>query len=145
MKTPSPSTPTKTTKELKRDLQKEQAEKGAYLKNIELRSIQVAKTVLGENGIFGEVENRGSRTLSEVEITVYCLDRDGKTISEETYHPVLKSKSRWSSRDYMPLRPKYFQPFGYKISSTSEWSGKVRLEVSGIEFEDKAVGSFLWS
>src|SRR5258708_7773870 len=65
-----------------------------YLPKIEVRNVEVSKTVLGENGVFGEVKNTGDRTLKAVEITVYCLDSDGKTLFEKQSHPVLVSDLR---------------------------------------------------
>jgi len=41
---------------------------------------------------FGEVKNRGDRVLSEIEITIYYLDKNGLAIFEKQYYPVLVSK-----------------------------------------------------
>jgi hypothetical protein len=110
------------------------AAKRKYARKVVLRDIETGRSVLGERGVFGEVKNTGDRTLSEVEIKVYCLDDHGKPVSEDTFHPVCEAFSSLSSRDYMPLRPNYTQPFGFKLESTSDWSGKIRCEVSDLRF-----------
>jgi hypothetical protein len=114
------------------------ATKRAYAEKVVLRDIHVGESVLGEQGVFGEIKNVGDRTLSEVEITVYCLDAQGQPISENTFHPVHEGASGWSTRSYMPLRPHYAQGFGYKVESTSDWSGRVRVEVTDLAFADGA-------
>ena len=116
----------------------ELAAKRAYAKKIVLRDIHVGESILGEQGVFGEIKNAGDRTLSEVEITVYCLDAEGQPVSEDTFHPVQEDASSWSTRSYMPLRPNYAQTFGYKVKSTSDWSGRVRVEVTDIAFAGEA-------
>lgn len=110
-------------------------EKQAYVEYIELRNIRVGKSVLNDQGVFGEVKNLGHRTLTEVEITIYCLDEDGNPIHELTYHPVLVSE--WSFRDNQPLKPNYTRKFGCKLDDApSDWAGEVLVKVSDIEFED---------
>jgi len=39
-------------------------------------------------------------------------------------------------RDNKPLKPNYSIQFGYKLDDApSDWSGKVRVEVTDLEFE----------
>lgn len=109
----------------------------AYAEEVVLRDVHVGESALGEQGVFGEVKNAGNRTLSEVEITVYCLDAAGQPVSEETFHPVSEAASGWSMRGYMPLRPNYAQQFGYRVKSTSDWSGRVRVKVTDLAFADQ--------
>ena len=67
-------------------------QKRAYYGKLELRNIVISKTTLGRPGIFGEIKNLGDRTLKKVKITVYCLDKTGTPIFEESFHPVLFSQ-----------------------------------------------------
>lgn len=60
------------------------AEESAYLGKVLVKGITVGPSTLGVKGVFGEVKNRGDRTLSEVEITIYYLDSHGKTIFEKS-------------------------------------------------------------
>ena len=119
-----------------------QAQKKAYMPYVTLRNVHTGKTVLGEQGVFGEIKNNGDRTLKEVQITVYCLDTDSKPISEEKFHPVMDVKSSFSLRDHMPLRPNYAQKFGYELDTTSDWSGKIYVEMTNVEFADDDAETF---
>jgi hypothetical protein len=114
----------------------------AYAKKVLLRDVHVGKSVFDEQGVFGEIKNTGDRTLSKVQITVFCLDAKGSPVSEETYTPINDATSSWSTRGYMPLRPNYAQKFGYKVKSTSDWSGRVRVEVTDLAFARKADPAF---
>lgn len=112
-----------------------QIEKQKYSQYITLQNIEVAKTTLNEDGIFGEVKNTGNRTLKEVEITVYCLDQNGNPVYEEKFYPVLVTK--YSFGDNSPLKPHYAEKFGYKLDDApSEWSGQVEVNITNIEFSD---------
>jgi hypothetical protein len=115
----------------------ELAARRAYAENIVLRDIQVGESILGEDGVYGELKNTGDRTLSEVEITVYSLDSQGQPIADTTHYPVRESGSGWSTRRSIPLRPNYAQKFGYKINGSSDWSGEVRVEVTNLVFAAK--------
>jgi hypothetical protein len=78
--------------------------------------------------------NRGDKTLKKVEITAYCLDKEGAVVHEETYHPVLVTD--FSFGDNHPLKPNYGKTFGYKIDNApSDWAKKVRVAVTDVEFE----------
>ena len=106
-------------------------EKQAYFQNIEIRDLSISESTLKDTGVFGEIKNNGNRSLKEVEITVYCLDKDGKAIFEKKYYPILIS--RFSQG--IPLKPNYSQKFGYKLDAPSDWSGNIRAEVTNLEFE----------
>ena len=109
-------------------------EKQAYIDKVKIVNLRVAKAVLDDWGVFGEIKNTGNRTLTEVEITIYYLDEYGNTIYEDDYHPVLISK--WSS-DNKPLKPNYSEKFGYGTDDVpSEWSKKIKAYVTNIEFEE---------
>ena len=113
------------------------ATKRAYLSRVALKNVKVGKSVLDETGVFGEVKNVGNRTLKEVQITIYCLDKKGQAVFEKTYRPVYVSDSGFSMREKKPLRPNYTEKFGCKLDDApSDWSGQVRVIVTDIEFAD---------
>ncbi len=111
-------------------------EKRTYFDKVVVRKIRIRKSILDETGVYGEIKNTGDQSLRKVEITIYCLDRSGKPIFEKAYHPVLVSK--YSFTESTPLRPNYSRKFGVKLDDApSDWAGKVRIEVSDLEFQDK--------
>jgi hypothetical protein len=111
-------------------------EKQAYFPNIEIRDVNIGKSVLGIVGVFGEIKNKGDKSLKRVEITTYCLDKDGKVVFEKTFLPVLVSEYSFGFRGNKPLKPNYSEKFGYKLDDApSDWNGNVRVEVTDIEFD----------
>ena len=123
--------------EPKSDSSDAQSAKKAYLYKVLLNDVHVGQSVLDEKGVFGEIKNAGDRTLKEVEIMIYCLDKNGKEVFEKSYYPVLVTESRFSLREDKPLKPNYSTKFGCKLDDApSEWSGKVRVVVTNIEFAD---------
>lgn len=110
-------------------------EKQAYIDKVEIRDVHIGKSVLDEMGVFGEIKNLGDRTLTKVQITIYCLDKNGKAVFEKTYHPVLISEYSLFG-DNKPLKPNYSEKFGVKLDDApSDWANKVRVKVTDIEFE----------
>ncbi len=106
----------------------------AYFDKIEVRNVRVGQDVLGRQGVFGELKNRGDRTLRRVEVTAYCLDKEGNMVHEETYTPVLVSE--YSFGDNQPLKPNYGKTFGFRIDGApSDWAKKVTVAVTDVEFE----------
>lgn len=132
-----------TIEQKKQEVQKEIIafeEKQSYIKHVELKEFRVGKrSRFGfgepEPAIFGKVVNHGNKTLREIEVTVYFLGKDGKPISEKTYHPVLVTEF-WFGDDNKPLKPGYIEKFQYSVPSDlpSEWSGKARAEITNIKF-----------
>lgn len=59
--------------------------KKAYFDKVEVRNIHLGTDFLGTIGVFGEIKNNGDRTLKEVEITTYCLDKNDKVVFEKTF------------------------------------------------------------
>jgi len=105
-----------------------------YLSKVQITNIRVGKGVTGEKGVFGEIKNTGDRTLDEVEITIYCLDKEGIPVFDEDYHPVLVTEFSFGN-DNKPLKPNYSKKFGYKMDDApSEWAGDVSVVVSNVEF-----------
>lgn len=109
--------------------------KKAYFDKIEVRNIHLGTDFLGTIGVFGEIKNNGDRTLKQVEITTYCLDKNDKVVFEKTFHPVLVSEYSFMS-DNTPLKPNYSRRFGYKLDDApSDWSKKVKVAVTDVEFQ----------
>ena len=115
-----------------------QRQKQSYFKYVVLQNIEVGQSILDEVGVFGEVKNNGNRTLKEVEIIIYCLDKRGQPIFEKTYHPVYVSESSFSfGNEDKPLKPNYSAKFGCNLDDApSEWVNKVQVKVINIEFAD---------
>ena len=125
----------KKIKELDEEIVKYK-EKQAYFPNIEVRNVKIGKSILNETGVFGELKNKGDKSLKRVEVTTYCLDKDGKVVFEKDFPAVLVSEYSFGLRENKPLKPNYSQQFGYKLDDApSDWSGKVRVEVTDLEFE----------
>lgn len=123
------------TEQSQEDLMKK--EKSAYIKKVVLRNIEVAKDIFDEDGVFGEVKNTGDKSLDEVEITIYYLDKNGNPIYEEKYYPVLVSDLSIGNAD-KPLKPNYSRKFGYSTRDVpSDWARKVIIKVTDIKFTSK--------
>lgn len=121
-------------KELDKEI-KSFKEKQVYIDKVEIRNVHIGKSILDEVGVFGELKNLGDRTLKEVEITIYCLDKNGKAIFEKTYRPVLVSEYSLFG-DNKPLKPNYSKKFGVKLDDApSDWARKVKVKVTDIEFQ----------
>lgn len=123
----------KEPKEKKKDVEELEL-KQAYIDKVKILNLRVAEAQFGGLGIFGEIKNTGDKTLTEVEITIYFLDKNNKPIFEKTYLPVLVSD--FSIGNNKPLRPNYSEKFGYKPDDIpSDWAQKVRTKITNIEFE----------
>jgi len=107
-----------------------------YLSRVVVSKVHVARTVLDHEGVFGEVKNTGDRTLKEVEITIYCLNADGKPIFEEKFYPVLATELSFGDQG-QPLKPGYSRTFGVKMDDApSEWAKKVDVKVTSVAFHE---------
>lgn len=107
----------------------------AYLEQVAVQRVRVSKDTLGRPGVFGEIKNKGAKSLKKVEITIYFLDKKKKAIHEKTYHPVLVSKYAFGG-DNTPLKPGYARKFGYKADDApSGWSRRVKVAVTEVEFD----------
>lgn len=107
----------------------------AYVSNVAISKVEVGKTILDEPGVFGEVKNNGDKTLDEVEVTIYFLDKQGNPVSEKSYSPVNASARSFGMSDTSALKPKYSRKFGYKADDApSDWSKKVNVKVTKVQF-----------
>lgn len=88
------------------------------------------------------LKNNGDKSLDKVKVIVYFQDKNGDTIFEENYFPVLVSKYSYSSAS-KPLKPGYVKEMDegkyYTLDSTlSDWvEGKSIAKVVDIEFSSK--------
>lgn len=113
----------------------------AYLDKIIVMGVVVEPMTLGRKGVLGEIKNGGNRALSDVELTIYCLDKHGSPIFEKSYHPVHASDVSMVSSN-LPLKPGYSRRFEVIINDApSEWSGRVEVKVTKIEFTDDKTGT----
>ena len=109
----------------------------AYTDKVVVRNIQVGHSTLDQPGVFGEVRNSGDRSLDEVEITIYFLDRNGQRIHEKTYHPVLVSQFSFGDSN-TPLKPGYSRKFGVRADDApQEWGHKVEVAVTSVRFSNQ--------
>ena len=87
------------------------------------------------------LKNVGNRSLDKVKVVVYFHDKDGNTIYEKDYHPVLVSKYNYGA-DNKPLKAGYVNEMEkgqyYTLDSQlSEWAdGKATAKVVDIEFSE---------
>lgn len=85
------------------------------------------------------LKNKGDRSLDEVKVIVYFQDKDGNTIFEEDFFPVLVSKYSFGG-DNKPLKPGYVKEMEkgkyYTIDSQlTEWqTGKAVAKIVDIKF-----------
>ena len=80
------------------------------------------------------IKNLGDRTLNRVEVKVYFFNDLDNIFYEEKYIPV--STSRYFDSDE-PLKPNYTHRMSgwYTLDNLgTEWSGKIKVEVSNITF-----------
>lgn len=121
--------------EKNKNLPQKDQDEFSYYEKVIIKNIDIGKSILEEIGVFGEVKNIGNRTLNKVEITIYCLDNDGKPIFEKKYHPVLVTESLFGDNE--PLKSNYSRKFGVKLDDApSDWAQKVEIKVTDIGFED---------
>ncbi len=118
--------------------------KDAYFKKIKINKLKAkySTNLINQQipGVDFTLKNNGDRILSQVEITVYFLDKNGDPIHEEIYTPVNSDLRLGATK---PLKPKYVWRVerGYFLpakSVPSEWKvGKVKAEITNVEFYKK--------
>lgn len=106
----------------------------SYIDKIEIKNLSVGKTVFYDAGVFGELKNKGDRTVTGVDIVIRFLDKDGKTIAESNYSPIRKDSFLPDAS--APLKPNFARKFGYRASEApAEWAHKVTASVVKVEVE----------
>jgi hypothetical protein len=110
-----------------------------YLKLSELAAAYEEDPLDGRVAVVrGKLKNTGTKTLTEVEITAYFMDKSGQRIYEETYLPVSVDAISFEGDTEKPLKPGYIREFGFKAENCpKEWnSGTVECAITAIKFED---------
>lgn len=109
---------------------------------IDITACKMIHTYSGsdEAGIRLKIKNNSDKTIYDLGIVVYYLDKNGKAFYEESFHPV--SSSSWTNT--LVLKPNYSllypaDPDNYAVATgmdTAEWDeGKVKLEINEIGTE----------
>lgn len=127
--------------ENKKELERIKAEKKDYIKKLEIRNIKPGRiSAFWAPFIIVEIKNHGDRTLEEVEITTYCLDKNGMPIYEQKNSPVYYNPS--ISDYYNPLRPNYIRKIDISLrDAPSEWIDstdrikRIKIKVTDIKFQ----------
>lgn len=98
-------------------------------------------SIKGAPAVRISLKNSGDRSLDKVKVIVYFQDKDGNTIFEEDYHPVLVSEYSFGG-DNKPLKPGYVKEMEkdkyYTLESAlSDWKeGKAIAKIVDIEFTE---------
>lgn len=111
-----------------------------YLKVIEIDATYIDTYYTLEKGknvpaVKFAVKNLGDETITYLKATVYFLDKNEEPFFEETYSPI----SQYG--DMKELKPNYTfrlareSYWTVKEISPSEWSGRVNVEITDIEFK----------
>jgi len=135
------STPSVSSKQADAEAKRE---KQAYMSRINLYDFEAKyyTDIFDDRkpGVSFKLKNTGTRTLNEVEVTVFFRDAAGNVIAEEDYHPVLVSE--YSFGDSKPLKPNYIWQmergkFYQAENVPTEWQeGNATAKITDIEFAD---------
>lgn len=106
----------------------------SYIDKIEIKNLTVGKTVFYDAGVFGELKNKGDRTVTSVDIVIKFLNKDSQIIAESNYSPIRKDSLFPDTS--APLKPNFVRKFGYRASEApAEWAHKVAVSVVKVELE----------
>lgn len=132
--------PAPSAQSLASDVRKTEA--AEYAKNIEVYDFEASmKDSLTNGRVPGlnfKLKNNGDKTVSQVKVTVYFQDGDGKNIAEEDFYPINTSSIMGGG----PLKPGYVWQqekgkFYMAKSVPSEWKpGAASIAVTGVELAD---------
>lgn len=114
-----------------------QAAHRAYFAKLPLSKVKVEPYdgYFADHQLVGTLKNTGDRTLLRVTLAIYYLNAKGQPIFEESYSPITASDA--DDQDEL-LKPGYVKEFSHGISDVpSEWAGKVKVEISKLEFLDE--------
>ncbi|MGV3526292.1 MAG: hypothetical protein ACO1RX_18885 [Candidatus Sericytochromatia bacterium] len=118
-----------------------QAAHRAYFAKLPLSKVKVEPYdgYFADHQLVGTLKNTGDRTLLRVTLAIYYLNAKGQPIFEESYAPITASDA--DDQDEL-LKPGYVKEFSHGISDVpSEWAGKVKVEISKLEFLDEQTPS----
>jgi hypothetical protein len=106
----------------------------SYVDKIEIKNLTVGQTVFYDTGVFGELKNKGDRTVTGVDIVIKFLNKDSQIIAESNYSPIRKDSLFPDTN--APLKPNFVRKFGYRASEApAEWAHKVAVSVVKVELE----------
>lgn len=120
----------------------------SYIKNkIEVRDIKIRNYgTQGLKAIKGEIKNHGNRTLKQVELILYAIDKNEQPIYEYKTKIIDKERDRWIREEYIKerfigyiegyIKSNYTRKFELLLDPPLDWGGKVRIKVISIEFQD---------
>ncbi len=103
-----------------------------YINFIDIKNIRVEKNIFDAYSVVGEVKNTGDKSVKSLEVTIYCLDKQGNPIYECSSYPVNDVFDE-------PLKPNYSRKFSTSYGLTdapSDWAKKVNVKVSKVEFSE---------
>jgi len=91
-----------------------------------------------------DLKNKGNAIINKAVITVYYLDKNNKPITEQELIPVRNDDSviTNSSEPVRPideLKPNFTKKYMFDINPPSDWSGKVKYEISNIDMPDESL------
>ena len=135
-------------KKLEKETEKLTEAKKNYIKNnlklfeVEAKYVSVWGGSEDTPGVKFSIKNLGNKTLSKIRVVVYFLDKNGKPFAEDDYLPVLEGSISGISSSFSSLKPNYTfrmddSTFYTKDNLGDEWSGKIKIEISYIEFDEK--------
>ena len=82
------------------------------------------------------IKNIGNETIIRLKATVYFLDMSGKPFYEETYTPVSRYADMKELKPNYTFRLKRESYWTVKEISPSEWSERVSIEITKVEFKE---------
>lgn len=121
----------------------------SYIKNkIEIRDIKIRNWGTGGlKAIKGEIKNHGNKTLKQVELILYALDKNEQPIYEYKIKIIDKERGHWIREEYIKerfigyiegyIKSNYTRKFEIWLDPPSDWAGKVQIKVINIEFKDQ--------
>lgn len=104
-----------------------------YGKFIEIKNLRTERSITGNDGIFGEIKNTGSKTITRLTVRAILLDKNGAAISEKDFPVIFQGISELE--DFAPLKPNYSRKFGFTVDAPSDWAKTFRLSIIAIETE----------
>ena len=131
---PDPATRGRTKRQ---DLDDAPLSKSGYRSMVKLTAFRFTRDLSGAWIVSGRVHNTGTRTLSQVEVTVTCLDADKAPIYTEKIYPVFTREIDVPDVPYTPaLKPSATADFRSTIAPDALGAEPkhVRASVTNVEF-----------
>ena len=113
-----------------------QDELNKQLTKVELQNVRIgtgiSNGVLG-TGIFGEINNKGEKTISIAEMIVKFMNEDGEVAKVHKFFPV----NKFSFSESLPLKPGQSKEFGFPIDEIlpEDWDGTFSAKLTELIFK----------